>query len=1300
MSYENKKPQELILNDEKTLDDGPVPIKDEGQLPIIEYRDQIMEVLKTAETAIIIGETGSGKTTQIPLFLLDLFKKLKKAGKILVTQPRRVAARSVAKYVAGIFGCKIGKEVGYNVRFEDQTTEGTQLTFMTDGILLRKIQEDPLLSKYSVVMVDEAHERSLNIDFTLGLLKQIQSKRREMGNSLQVIVTSATLEKEKFEKYFNQAPSVEVPGRLHPVDIHYEGITPRNVMDAATEKVKKIVSESDNGDILIFMPGKQEIEDTISKIGELKIPNLEILPLFGDMSPEDQDKIFNKSKKRKVIVATNIAETSITIPGVKYVVDSGLIRQTEYDSNTGIESLLTKYHAKSGVKQRAGRAGRMEAGECYRLYTESDFNNKFKDYQTPEIQRSNLSHVVLTMKKIGIKNVEEFDFIDPPEKKAFESAIKTLKNLGALDESGEITKVGEVMSELPLDPHLGRMVLEANNHGCIREVATIAAFLNGRSVFMRPKDKELEADRTHSQFKDKESDFMSFLNVWNAYALNGFKESWAYNNYLNAKVLAEVDSIRSQLFKVLKHNNIHAVQTYKSDKEAIGKSLTAGLIENLSEHYSRWKYKPVLKDFGELSIFPGSSLKDTTPEWFVCEEVYTNPKGNTFGRTLQVVKPEWIVEVAPQLVNKIKDRSFYEESTDSVVQDMRYYLKSTRTTLINKQETFEGDEAEKIFAEHLSNNSQMLESQEGNKEIIKQLDILSKKSVGQIQSTNLKAEYQKILAGHKIYGVKKLKESLNSNEVDLNLLLENYVDEKLIKQTNENNPDQVNIGGNEYLVKYEYNGYYESDKTNPDKYTARVYFPVDDIFGLKEIPKLPSGRNITFNVISKSGASSQFEGTDLEVLKVQSREYVIRRQWQEWQELSTGGKSKSQRYENYDFSSGLLPGLPETMEFGVDPISKEKLIAYPGFVKDSWYENLNVIYFKSKEEADSNSKQVQDYVNKKLNDKKILEDKEKLLIPVKEKIEEVKNIWREIKHSYSEHGLTYSERDQVDTAIYSAERYVNDNPRQAQEYIDSVTQIIEKAKNYKELKEKSQQLVNEAIDKYYGNLSETDSSLIDFGIDEYGNSERMITLSRLSTNTGKIIAERVYDGNYNESNINMTGRYDRSGNWWQGEPFDSVVFEDLCKILTKEEAIKRLKQKEQTKYEKEERERKESYENDLEYAEQQVESRNWVEGRFRKGINSKNGNEQWEITRGSKGNRLTYIVDNKSIQPKDESYDYFFSIDRTLVDLPGNRVMLVRLQRPYPEDIPKQEVEEVGGEEKVEDMMAKLKALQNKFSKK
>ena len=681
--------------------------REEGnkELPILKYEEEIEEAIRNNSECIIIGETGSGKTTQIPLMLLE---ELGPDEKVAITQPRRVAARSVSSYVASNVGCRVGEEVGYQVRFEDHTSEGTRVNFMTDGILLRKMQEDPMLSEYSAVMVDEAHERSLNIDITLGLLKRLQRKREKAGfKPIKIVVTSATLEKEKFAGYFSEAPMVEVPGRLHPVDVYnMETDEKKQFMDrrgnfdyieATTDKVSKIVGSKKEGDVLIFMPGKMEIDRTIDQIGGLGLDDVEVLPLYGSMSPEDQDKIFKKGGPRKVIVSTNIAETSVTIPGIRHVVDSGLIKQKEFDPQTGIESLVTRFHAKSGCKQRMGRAGRLASGECWQLYSKDEYEQR-QEFQTPEIQRSDLAHVVLMMKDMNIEDVRSFEFIDPPQRESLEQAIKELKTLGALDEDENITEIGEIMADLPLEPKIARMVIEADKHNCVETVCTIAAFLGNRSVFVRPKGKEREADQAHERFKVKESDFLTLLKVWKEYEANRQNYNWARENFLQGKVLDEVKNIRFQLFKALRRNGIRA--TKNEDPETIGKSIASGLIGNLMSYNSRHSYRRVQDNQTGIYIHPGSTTFGSDSKFFVPAEIMVTSK--TFARTCQEVKPEWLPEIAPHLVEEKPQKAFYDKVTDRVVRKVQYNLKGQYSSFLEREEGVEGEEAIEALAEALA----------------------------------------------------------------------------------------------------------------------------------------------------------------------------------------------------------------------------------------------------------------------------------------------------------------------------------------------------------------------------------------------------------------------------------------------------------------------------------------------------------------------------------------------------------------------------------------------------------------------
>jgi ATP-dependent helicase HrpA len=497
------------------------------ELPILAKELDITATYAANQVMILVGETGSGKTTKMPVFVHKHNVATGRGGKIGVTQPRRVAATSTATYVAQQLGTVIGGLVGYQIRFEEETADHTRIKFMTDGILLQEIQRDPELREYSTIIVDEAHERSENIDFLLGLLKNLLKRRPD----LKLVVTSATIDQQKFSRYFNNAPVVNVSGRMYPVDIIWSETDHSEWMmvETVAQQVLDIHKTKPLGDILVFMTGGDDINKVIAKLENEELRNLVVLPIYGDLSLEEQRRIFQRYPgKRKVVVATNIAETSITVEGIVYVVDSGLIKQANFHPDTGIQSLDIVEHSRAGCEQRAGRAGRVQSGVCYRMYTKENFQSR-PAFTTPEILRVSLANVVLKMENIGIADVEGFDFIDAPNSEAFHEAYETLIALGAIRRGvAGLTEIGRGMARLPLDPRTSRMVLEAEKHGCVKNVATVAAFLSVRNIFVRPKQSEYEADRAHQQFKDSKSDALTFLNVWAQYEHSGYNNQWCF----------------------------------------------------------------------------------------------------------------------------------------------------------------------------------------------------------------------------------------------------------------------------------------------------------------------------------------------------------------------------------------------------------------------------------------------------------------------------------------------------------------------------------------------------------------------------------------------------------------------------------------------------------------------------------------------------------------------------------------------------------------------------------------------------
>lgn len=615
-------------------------------LPICASRELIVETVRNNKVTVVVGETGSGKTTQIPMFLFQA--GLVNGGMLGVTQPRKIAAISVAEFVAGQLESRIGEVVGYQIRFDDQTADSTKIKFMTDGILLREMQLDPKLSKYSVIVVDEAHERSQNIDFVMGMLKSLLKKR----NDLKVVVTSATIDQEKFSKYFWNAPIINVSGRTYPVEVRWAEKSHYNLDNLFREIAEKVVAihfQEEPGDVLVFVAGTDQIDKVIEAVEVHKVHDLVLLPAHGGLDPNEQRKIFAAYPgKRKVVVATNVAETSITLDGVAYVIDSGLIKQTHFHPESGIQSLDLIQHSQSGCEQRAGRAGRTQPGICFRMYALEDFQMRPK-FTIPEILRTSLANVVLMMEDIGIEEIEQFDFLDQPDKLAFHEAYATLIALGAIKKGRQgLTELGRSMAKMPLEPRVARMVLEAAKHGCTEEVATVAAFLSVRTVFARPKGKEYEADLAHSLFKDPQSDVLTFLTIWKEYVAHNRNAAWCFDNFLNTKALQEMAKIREQLIDILRRNGIEICSKI-SDSDSILKAVAAGLVYNLMVSGGSHSYDGVVRPIDNVFIHPGSSVFNqfNLAKPIVAAKIMQTTKN--YAHTVTVVQPGWLPELVPEL---------------------------------------------------------------------------------------------------------------------------------------------------------------------------------------------------------------------------------------------------------------------------------------------------------------------------------------------------------------------------------------------------------------------------------------------------------------------------------------------------------------------------------------------------------------------------------------------------------------------------------------------------------------------------
>ncbi len=499
--------------------------KKTAQLPVAEYRDRIVETVRENQTMVLVGETGSGKTTQIPKFLLEA--GFTKGGKcIACTQPRRVAAMSVAQRVAQELDVTLGQQVGYSIRFEEMTSQSTCLKYMTDGMLLREAQTDPALSRYSVILLDEAHERTVATDVLMGLLKEVLLKRKD----LRLVVMSATLNAEKFQTYFDSAPRIDVPGRMFKVDVFYTAEPEKDYLEAAIKTAVKIHWDEPPGDILLFLTGEEEIElacRTITaecdKGSHDKVGPVVCYPLYSSLPPQAQQKVFDPAPAprreggpagRKIIVSTNIAETSLTIDGIVYVIDPGFSKQKVYNPRVRVESLLVSPISRASANQRSGRAGRTRPGKCFRLYTAKSFKDDLEETTYPEMLRSNLASVVLTLKKLGVEDLVHFDFMDPPAPETLMRALEQLNYLGAIDDDGNLTDFGAIIAEFPLDPQLSAMLVASPKYRCSNEIVSIAALLSVPQIFMRPKESQRQADEAKAAFQHADGDHLTLLNAY------------------------------------------------------------------------------------------------------------------------------------------------------------------------------------------------------------------------------------------------------------------------------------------------------------------------------------------------------------------------------------------------------------------------------------------------------------------------------------------------------------------------------------------------------------------------------------------------------------------------------------------------------------------------------------------------------------------------------------------------------------------------------------------------------------------
>ncbi|XP_078489439.1 pre-mRNA-splicing factor ATP-dependent RNA helicase DHX16-like [Ciona intestinalis] len=615
-------------------------------LPIFAYRQDLLNAIEEHQVLIIEGETGSGKTTQIPQYLYES-GYCKGDIKVGCTQPRRVAAMSVAARVAEEMGVKVGAEAGYCIRFEDCTSERTRIKYMTDGMLLREFLTEPDLKGYSVIMIDEAHERTLHTDILFGLVKDIARFRPD----LKLLISSATLDAEKFSTFFDDAPIFRIPGRRFPVDIYYTKAPEADYLDACVVSVFQIHLTQPPGDVLIFLTGQEEIESCCEMMQEKaralgsRIRELLVLPIYANLPSDMQAKIFEPTPPgaRKVVVATNIAETSLTIDGIVYVIDPGFCKQNNYNARTGMESLVVVPCSKQSANQRTGRAGRVGPGKCFRLYTAWAYMHELEDSTTPEIQRTNLANVVLLLKSLGINDLIHFDFMDPPPHETLVLALEQLYALGALNHLGELTKLGRRMAEFPADPMLSKTILASEKYKCSDEILTIVSMLSvNSSIFYRPKDKMVHADNARLNFHLPGGDHLSLMNVYNQWANTDFSIQWCFENFIQHRSLKRARDVRDQLAGLMERVEIEPTSS-GGDSVAIRKAITAGFFYHTAR-LTKSGYKTV-KQHQTVHVHPNSSLFEEQPRWMVYHELVFTTK--EFMRQCIEIDSTWLLEVAP-----------------------------------------------------------------------------------------------------------------------------------------------------------------------------------------------------------------------------------------------------------------------------------------------------------------------------------------------------------------------------------------------------------------------------------------------------------------------------------------------------------------------------------------------------------------------------------------------------------------------------------------------------------------------------
>ena len=623
------------------------------QLPVVARKDEIMRAIANNQVVVIAGETGSGKTTQLPKMCLELGRGREK--RIGHTQPRRIAARAVSSRIAEELNTTVGGLVGYQVRFNDDVTEQTAVKVMTDGILLTELSRDRQLQAYDTLIIDEAHERSLNIDFILGCLKRLLPKRPD----LKVIITSATIDVERFSQHFNDAPVIEVSGRTYPVDVHYlDSVEDRDrgLQRQVSQLVDEIEAErhGPRGDVLVFCPGERQIRDLAKELrGRDRI---QVLPLYARLSNAEQNRVFNRTGSgMRVVLTTNVAETSLTVPGIRYVIDPGDARISRYSHRSGLQRLPIESISQASANQRKGRCGRVAEGVCFRLYSEQDFVSR-PEFTDAEILRTNLASVILRMLELGLGDVRQFPFVDPPDPKMVRDGFRLLTELGAVDSNAKLTPLGRAMAKLPVDPKLSRILLDAASRDCLNEALVIISALSVQDPRERPQEKRAQSDQQHARFNNPQSDFIAWLNLWQyleeqrqALSQNQFRKlcDREFLSYLRIREWREVHyqlvvSCRQMKFRVTE------LKSYEDKYEAVHRALLSGLLGNIAQQDEGRRFNAARNR--KAQVFPASGQYKKPPKWLVAAELVETSQ--VFARQCAGIEPSWLLDTNPVLLKR------------------------------------------------------------------------------------------------------------------------------------------------------------------------------------------------------------------------------------------------------------------------------------------------------------------------------------------------------------------------------------------------------------------------------------------------------------------------------------------------------------------------------------------------------------------------------------------------------------------------------------------------------------------------